>query len=120
MDKIEAALLSCIRCKYFTAYRSRKKGGVHMIDTLCRVCGSRLRHTARYQNYWTLQGVVLGFRQGPGGHNVSRSVGNVIRCKPSEVNRLCAERNRSIKLSIAEAEGFDISLIGGKKEGEQE
>ena len=103
---VEAAMLLCAKCKWWTAYKSTR-GGVNRIDTICRVCGARLRHTHRPRAYSTFQGIKLAYGPiGKGGYQRYRSVLNCIIVNPNKVMRLVSTRNKKIQRLQAEKDGI--------------
>lgn len=111
--KIRAALLLCARCRWYSSYRATK-GGVKHIDTICRVCGSRLRYTHRGQPFTLFQGVKLRWgSKGSGAHNRSRSVLDCVPCEPKKVHKMAAERNRLKQIAIAKRDGVEIKYDDG-------
>lgn len=68
MVKYKRALIKCRHCGKWTGWISRTKGGVKAIDTKCRCCHRRLRHTERRDEESNKYG------PGRGAHNRSSSV----------------------------------------------
>ena len=66
--KYKRALLKCRKCGKWSAWISRTKGGVKAIDTRCRCCRARLRHTERRDESSNKYG------PGRGAHNRQTSV----------------------------------------------
>lgn len=75
--KIERALLLCAKCRKWSGWISRTKGGVKRIDTRCSPCGSRLRGTPDYWRDIDRQ-YRNSYRKGRGAHNRSESISKLI------------------------------------------
>lgn len=75
--KIERAVLLCSKCRKWSGWISRTKGGVKAIDTRCSPCGARLRGTP---DYWRDRGrqYINAYRPGRGAHNRSQSIKRLI------------------------------------------
>lgn len=72
---ITHALLRCARCGWWTGYKSSKKGGVTHVDTICCVCGARLRHSERRGPWrWKSKTVAPAYAKGSGFHKKGGSV----------------------------------------------
>ena len=71
--KIERALLLCAKCRKWSGWISRTKGGVKRIDTRCSPCGARLRGTPDYWRDIDRQ-YRNAYRKGRGAHNRSESI----------------------------------------------
>lgn len=100
---IRAAVMLCRQCRFWTSYKSSKKGGVKEIDTLCRVCSARLRYTYRPLGWtWEFATVAPAHAVGSGGHNKSTSVCAILQVNPEEHNphELASERNKQIQEQI--------------------
>ena len=91
--------------------RDRKKkkvsnGGVNRIDTICSVCGARLKHTERPQGWrWMMKTVSPANAKGSGGHNQQVSVLNCIPFSRSMVYVETRRLNRERQRMIAQREG---------------
>lgn len=84
--------------------------GVKRIDTICKVCGARLRHTHRFQPFSTFQGVKTYWGNiGKGGYQRYRSVKELIRC--SDSNNMARLYNQNIQRKIAEKDGVNLDEI---------
>jgi hypothetical protein len=105
---MKAALLLCSTCKWWTGYRATK-GGQKRIDTICRVCGARLRYTHRPQGWaWGFKTVAPHYAKGSGNHNKSQSVSVAIETEPKRVMKEASERNKLIQRRIALRDGVDL------------
>lgn len=100
----------CARCGRWTAYRATK-GGQKRIDTVCRVCGARMRHTHRPQPFTQFQGVKMrwGLR-GKGSYQSFSSVKDLIQCDPKVAAKLARRKNIAIQKAIAKRDGFDLTF----------
>jgi len=75
--KIERALLLCAKCRKWSGWISRTKGGVKRIDTRCSPCGARLRGTPDYWRDVNRQHR-NAYQRGRGAHNRSESISKLI------------------------------------------
>jgi uncharacterized C2H2 Zn-finger protein len=75
--KIKRALLLCAKCRKWSGWISRTKGGVKRIDTRCSPCGARLRGTPDYWRDVNRQ-YRNAYRTGRGAHNRSESIARLI------------------------------------------
>lgn len=109
--KIERAVLLCARCRQFTGWISRTKGGVKRIDTRCSVCGARLKGTPHFFRDRS-RSKMGAYHPGRGAHNRTQSIARLIiydtkvnvKLKASENNR----RNRSLQLAKGQ-KGFETA-----------
>lgn len=110
-----AFILQCNRCKWFHAYRVNRRtsrgerGGIYRIDTICSVCGARLRHTQRRHGWrWNLKTVAPANAKGSGGHNQQTSVLTVIPSIRSNVYVETRRLNKERQRRMAERDGMVI------------
>jgi hypothetical protein len=107
--KYKRALIKCRHCGKWTGWISRTKGGVKAIDTKCRCCHRRLRHTERRDEGSNKYG------PGRGAHNRSSSV---IAFEPTredvDVCRLAAKRNEMGQLQYAQYIGAPNGFVKAK------
>jgi len=103
---ITHALLRCRRCGWWTGYKSTKEGGVKHVDTICCVCGARLRHSERHHSWtWRQKTTSTYSAQGSGMHKKYKSSVDSARCGSSgdvskhEVSKLAAKLNRDLQRS---------------------
>jgi hypothetical protein len=98
--KYRRALIMCAKCKRWSGWISRTKGGVKRIDTRCSCCGSRLRHTEHPDKD---RQFINCYRPGRGAHNRSQSVFKFIPCTSNiDVKREAARRNARGQFDKAE------------------
>lgn len=91
--KIQRALLLCAKCRKWSGWISRTKGGVKRIDTRCSPCGARLRGTPDYWRDVNRQ-YRNAYRTGRGAHNRSESITRLIPVENSiPVKRLAGYYN---------------------------
>ena len=110
MRKIKAAVLKCAKCKWYTGFKS-SKGGVNHIDTICGVCGRRLRYTRRWHDLRELKTVAPAYAKGSGAHNRTNSVSR-IRFVPAGVVKLEASKmNKDLQRAIAKRDDIDLDEI---------
>ena len=109
---MSAFILQCAKCRWFHAYRvnlKKKKpsnGGVIRIDTVCSVCGARLKHTERPQGWrWMMKTVAPAHAVGSGGHNQQVSVLRCMKIPRSQVYVETRKLNQNRQRRIAEREG---------------
>ena len=105
MKPWKAGVLLCRQCGWCSAWRSRKKGGQKTIDTPCRVCGARLRHTfspdpdRNWSHY-----------KGRGAHTRRRSVSKAWQCSPKEVMKYASDLNKRRQLELAKRDGVELPV----------
>lgn len=100
---ITACIMLCTRCRRWTSYKSNKKGGVKRIDTVCRVCSARIRHTHHPHAFTTFQGVKMRWgASGSGTYQSWSSIKDLIQCNPKEIHKLASEKNKRIQERIRE------------------
>ena len=110
--KYRRALIMCAKCKRWSGWISRTKGGVKRIDTRCSCCGSRLRHTEhpdRARQY------VNCYRPGRGAHNRSQSVLKFIPCTSDfDVKREAGRRNARGQFNKAQFDDRGMTFVKAK------
>lgn len=112
--KTESAALRCSTCRWWTGYDSTK-GGVINIDTVCSVCGSRLRHTRTYQGWiWGLKTVAPAYAQGSGAHNRSRSVIQTVITPKGQGKKRASYLNREHMKRQAARDDIDLEDVEGQ------
>lgn len=105
---INACVMLCARCRMWTSYKS-SKGGVKRIDTICRVCGSRLRHTYKNKPYTIFQGVKLRYAPiGKGGYQSWNSILDIIPVYAENPHELASLLNKKLQSRKAKMMGFDF------------
>ena len=102
--------MRCRKCRKWTAYKSTK-GGVERIDTICKVCGARIRHTHRFKPYTMFQGVKLYYGIGKGGYQRFRSIIDIIVCNNENPNFLASFMNKQEQKRKALMMGFDVENL---------
>ena len=110
MRKIKAAVLKCAKCKWYTGFKS-SKGGVNHIDTICGVCGRRLRYTRRWHDLRELKTVAPAFAKGSGAHNRSNSVSSIRFVPPGVVKLEASKMNKALQRAIAKRDDVDLDEI---------
>jgi hypothetical protein len=109
---LHAALLNCNRCGWWTGWKSSKERGVKRIDTICGVCGCRLRHSERRPTWtWEQKTIAPANASGSGFHRKDRS--SVSRARtisdPSVTYRFikkeASKKNKEIQKAIFERDG---------------
>jgi hypothetical protein len=109
--RVEACVMLCTKCRQWTSYKS-SKGGVKRIDTQCKVCGVRLRHTHNPKPFTTFQNTKMRWgRVGSGGYQTWSSIKDLIQCNPNECNKLASEMNKRIQERRAKVDGKDLKTL---------
>ena len=108
--KVKACIMRCKKCRKWTAYKS-SKGGVERIDTICKVCGARIRHTHRFKPYTMFQGVKLYYGIGKGGYQRFSSIIDIIVCNNENPNVLASFMNQQEQKRKARMMGFDLDKL---------
>jgi hypothetical protein len=106
MKPWRAGVLLCRQCGWFSAWRSRKKGGQRTIDTPCRVCGARLRHTFSPDPNRPRKSIT----HGRGAHTRRKSVSRAWQCSPKEVMKYASDLNKRRQLQLAKRDGVDLPV----------
>jgi hypothetical protein len=114
---IEACIMLCARCRKWTSYKS-SKGGVKRIDTVCKVCGARIRHTHRPKPYTTFQNVKLRWGHiGSGGYQSWSSIRDLIVVyNPNQVHKLASKMNKEIQKRRGKLMGFNTDTLSIEEE----
>jgi len=105
--KLKACVMLCKKCKKWTAYKSTK-GGVERIDTICKICGARIRHTHRPRPFTRFQGVKL--RWGVRGKGAYQSFSSILDLIPihdnKNPNKMASKLNKDIQKRKGRMMGF--------------
>jgi hypothetical protein len=113
--KLKACVMLCKKCQKWTAYKSTK-GGVKRIDTICKVCGSRIRHTHRPRPFTRFQGIKLRYGSiGSGGYQSFSSILDLIPIYDDKnPNKMASRMNKDIQRRKGRMMGFRDEEISSK------